>query len=111
VEEGIPGFFLFMLMFAAVFFSLLRLPLLERRFTLVLLATLMIAMAPLTWEDQKVVWFVLAVLLGLAQAMGIPRRVVVAQPVPASRGRIPARPVRPVARPAFPAGRMPRRDA
>ena len=36
--------------------------------TEVLLATLAVAMLPLTWEDRKVVWFVLAALLGLSQA-------------------------------------------
>lgn len=68
VEEGIVGFLLYLLMLIAVFLALLDLPLLERRFALVLLATVAVAMLPLTWEDRKAVWFILAALLGLAQA-------------------------------------------
>ena len=37
-------------------------------------ATLVIAMTPLTWEDQKSVWFVLAALVGLRHARVIGRR-------------------------------------
>ena len=51
--------------------AVLRLPVLERRFALVLLATLAVAMLPLTWEDHKQVWFILAVLLGMSQAPGV----------------------------------------
>jgi hypothetical protein len=68
VEQGLVGFLLYLTMFVAVFRSTLRLPLLERRFALVLLATLGTAMFPLTWEHRKVVWFVLAALLGFSQA-------------------------------------------
>ncbi len=108
VEEGIPGFLLFMTMFAAVFLSLLRLPLLERRFTLILLATLMIAMAPLTWEDHKAVWFVLAALLGFAKAEREPTRHPVPVPQPVQRPM--ARP-RPAPRAIGPQLRTPRRGA
>jgi exopolysaccharide production protein ExoQ len=66
VEEGIVGLMLFLLMFLLVVGPILRLPRLERRFTLVLLATLMVAMSPLTWEDQKPVWIILGVLIGMA---------------------------------------------
>lgn len=69
VEEGIVGFLLFMAMFLIVLRAVLRLPPLERRFALVLLATLGAAMFPLTWEDRKSVWIILGVLLGLAQAL------------------------------------------
>jgi O-antigen ligase len=68
VEQGIVGFLLYMAMFAAVVVSLFRLPRLERRFALVLLGTLAVAMFPLTWEDRRPVWFVLAALIGLAHA-------------------------------------------
>jgi len=68
VEQGLVGFVLYMAMFVTVFLSVLKLPTLERRFALVLLATVGIAMLPLTWEDRKAVWFVLAALLGLSQA-------------------------------------------
>jgi O-antigen ligase len=68
VEQGIVGFLFYMSMFAAVVVSVLRLPVPERRFSLVLLGTLAVAMFPLTWEDRRPVWFVLAALMGLAHA-------------------------------------------
>lgn len=68
VEQGLVGLLLYLGMLVAVFLAIRRLPRLERRFALVLLATLVVAMLPLTWEDNKVVWFVLPVLLGLARA-------------------------------------------
>jgi O-antigen ligase len=68
VEQGIVGLILYLMMFVAVYRSILLLPKLERRFALTLLATLMIAILPLTWEDRKPVWFILAALLGLSQA-------------------------------------------
>jgi O-antigen ligase len=71
VEEGLVGFILYITMIASVWLAVLRIPtLLERRFGLVLLATLAFAMMPLTWEDVKAVWFTLAVLAGFAQAYG-----------------------------------------
>jgi O-antigen ligase len=92
VEEGIVGLLLYLLMFLLVLGPILRLPRLERRFALVLLATLMVAMSPLTWEDQKPVWFILAALIGLAnapigQAAGAMRQAFT--PRPAQR-RVPA---------------------
>jgi O-antigen ligase len=68
VEEGVVGFVLYMMMFVAVFLAVLDLPRIERRFALVLMATLLVAMMPLTWEDRKPVWIVLAMLLGFSQA-------------------------------------------
>jgi O-antigen ligase len=68
VEQGIVGLILYLMMFVAVYRSVRRLPKLERRFALTLLATLAVAILPLTWEDRKPVWFVLAALLGLSQA-------------------------------------------
>jgi O-antigen ligase len=68
VEEGLVGFVLYATMVGLVWLAVLRLPILERRFALVLLATLAVAMLPLTWEDHKQVWFILAVLLGMSQA-------------------------------------------
>jgi O-antigen ligase len=67
VEQGLIGLILFLLMFASAFVAVRRLPLLERRFGLVLIATLMVAMLPLTWEHRKPVWFILALLVGLAE--------------------------------------------
>lgn len=68
VEEGIVGLLLYVTMMLAVLGAVLRLPKFDRRFALLLLATLFVAMSPLTWEDRKPVWFILAVLLGLSQA-------------------------------------------
>jgi O-antigen ligase len=68
VENGFVGFVLYMSMFFTVFVKLLHLPSLERRFTLVLLATLGVAMLPLGWEDRKPVWFILGTLAALSQA-------------------------------------------
>jgi len=69
VEEGMVGLVLYLTMIGAVGTPLLRLPKLERRFTLVLYATLITAMLPLTWEDQKQVWFIAAALTGLSTAL------------------------------------------
>lgn len=71
VETGVIGLLLYLGMFLATFLALMRLPSFERRFGLVLLATLMVAMLPLSWDDQKSVWFVLAALVGLARAPGL----------------------------------------
>lgn len=112
VEQGIVGFVLYMAMFVAVFLSILKLPLLERRFALVLLATLGVAMFPLTWEDRRAVWFVLAALLGLSQAHVAGRGAAARQPsargVAAAAGR--PRAARPLGRPTVP-GRDDARDA
>jgi O-antigen ligase len=66
VEEGLIGLWLYLTMLFSVYVSIRRLPRLERRFTLVLLATVLTAMMPLTWEDQKAAWIVLAILIGLS---------------------------------------------
>ncbi len=68
VEQGIVGFLFYMTMLVTVVLSVLKLPTLERRFTLVLLATLGVAMLPLTWEDTRAVWVILAAVLGFSQA-------------------------------------------
>jgi O-antigen ligase len=68
VENGLIGFVLYGSMFLTVLLKVLGLPKMERRFALVLLATLGIAMLPLGWEDRKPVWLILACLLGLAEA-------------------------------------------
>ena len=68
VEQGIVGLLFYLTMLFAVFRAVLGLSGLERRFALVLIATLVVAMLPLTWEDRKPVWFILAALLGLSQA-------------------------------------------
>jgi O-antigen ligase len=71
VEQGLIGLILYLLMFAAAYRAVRRLPLLERRFGLVLMATLVVAMLPLTWEHRKPLWFVLAAVVGLSQALRV----------------------------------------
>ena len=73
VEQGIVGFVLYLVMFGSVFRAVLTLSTTDRRFALVLLATLIVIMLPLAWEDRKPVWFILAALLGLARAAGTSR--------------------------------------
>jgi O-antigen ligase len=68
VEEGLIGLLLYCTMIVTVFLAVRRMPMLERRFGLVLLATMCTAMLPLTWEDVKAVWFTMAVLMGMAHA-------------------------------------------
>jgi O-antigen ligase len=75
VEQGVVGWTLYMSMLLMVFLAVMAQPPPERRFGLVLLATLLTAMLPLTWEDRRPTWFVLSSLLGFACAY---------------RGRVPA---------------------
>jgi O-antigen ligase/polysaccharide polymerase Wzy-like membrane protein len=72
VEEGLVGLILYMTMLLSVFYYILHFPPFERRFGLVLLMTLGTAMLPLTWEHEKVAWFVMAALVGISsmQASG-----------------------------------------
>jgi O-antigen ligase len=87
VEEGIVGLFLYLTMLLSVFFSVLRFPSLERRFGLVLLATLGTAMSPLTWEDQKAVWFIMAALIAMSSLQF--SRVMAAVPQAPTRQAVP----------------------
>jgi len=80
VEQGIVGFMLYAMMFITVFVRILRMPTMERRFALVLLATLMVAMLPLVWDNRKSVWVILAILAALAAAL--PSRTAGYQPIP-----------------------------
>ena len=100
VEQGLIGLTLYLFMFAAAYRSVRRLPLVERRFGYVLMATLVVAMMPLTWEDQKSVWFILAILVALARTFtGAPAAQVSGIPLgqPLARQPITHRPVGPVA--------------
>ncbi len=110
VEQGIVGLTLYLLMFVAVYRSVLRLPKLDRRFALTLLATLTIAILPLTWEDRKPLWFILAALLGLSQAW-IAATGGVVQPAPAARTGLPLHARPPIRRPEPLATPGPDRDA
>lgn len=93
VEQGIVGFLLYMAMLVSVFHSVMKLRGFDRRFALVLVATLAVTMLPLTWEDRRAVWVVLALLMGFSQARialaGVARRV----PSPAMPAAV-ARPAR-----------------
>ena len=71
VEQGIVGFTLYAMMFITVFIRVMRMPTMERRFALVLLATLGVAMLPLVWDDRKPVWVILALLTALAAALPV----------------------------------------
>lgn len=71
VEQGLIGLILYLLMFITAYRAVRRLPLLERRFGLVLMATLFAAMLPLTWEHRRPLWFILAALVGLSQALRV----------------------------------------
>jgi O-antigen ligase len=103
VEQGLIGLILFLSMFGFAFLAVRRLPLLERRFGLVLIATLVVAMLPLTWEHRKPVWFILAALVGLAEAFkAAPAGRLggqVRSAPPLARAPGPLRPVGPAARP------------
>jgi O-antigen ligase len=89
VEEGLVGLALYSTMILSVLFSILRLRGLERRFALVLMATLTTAMLPLTWEDQKQVWFVTALLIGISTPLVIRQRIALQRAEPDRAPRAP----------------------
>jgi O-antigen ligase len=99
VEQGLVGLFLFLGLLGAVVMAAWRLQHLERRFALVLLGTMFVAMLPLTWEDRRAVWVVLTTVLGLACAPAGAAQAVWSAPSPVP---VPVRrpPPRPVGRPA-----------
>ncbi len=92
IEQGVVGFILYFGMFVAVVLNVLRLPRLERRFGLILMATLAIAILPLGWDDRKPVWIILAVLSAMTATLNpetfapqaIPERIA-RRPVPIVR--------------------------
>jgi hypothetical protein len=97
VEEGLVGLILYMTMLLSVFCYVLHFPPLERRFGLVLLMTLGTAMLPLTWEHEKVVWFVMAALVGMSSLQvsvpsGAARQPLLRRTVPVGRPPVAARP-------------------
>jgi O-antigen ligase len=111
VEEGLVGLLLYLTMLGAVLGAVLQMPRLERRFGMVLMATLLVAMLPLTWEDHKAVWTIMAVLVGLSNShLGAGAawpKAVTATPVVVTRSR-PVRPRQPV---VVPRGSAQRGDA
>ncbi len=104
VEQGLVGFLLYMAMLIAVFRSIMKLQVLERRFALVLMGTLIVAMLPLTWEDRRAVWVILAILMGFSQARIAETGGRARQPSPATAPPLVARArtARPLGRPAVP---------
>jgi len=88
VEQGLVGFTLYAMMFITVFIRVMRMPTMERRFALVQMATLGVAMLPLVWDDRKPVWVILALLTALAAAL--PTRT---DAVPQFPQRLPRRPM------------------
>jgi O-antigen ligase len=116
VEQGIVGFLVWLSMYLIVFAQVLKLPTMERRFAVVLLGTMAVAMLPLSWDDRKPVWFIAGVLVAFCVAIRNQQlsAVAVRQPVPAPV--IPEPPaVRAARRPApiraraLPPSRSPRR--
>lgn len=69
VEEGMIGLILFVAMLVAVFIRGRGLPSLERRFQLVVMLVLVVAMLPLTWEDRKSLWFILSLFVAQSAAL------------------------------------------
>jgi O-antigen ligase len=100
VEEGLVGLLFYLLMLAAAFRAVLRLAHLERRFALVITGTLIVAMLPLTWEDKKPVWFILASLVGLSQTAVVVRVPVLGQPRRLRPAVVPSQSPEPLASPA-----------
>jgi O-antigen ligase len=68
VEEGLIGLAFYLTMFGAAFSAFMKLPKPDRRFAQVLYGTLLLSMVSLSSEESPRVWFVLAVLVGLARA-------------------------------------------
>jgi O-antigen ligase len=62
VGDGVLGLVLFLAMVAATIKPLRRLPLLQRRFGIVLLLALGVGSSSLEWENRKAFWFVLGAL-------------------------------------------------
>jgi O-antigen ligase len=62
VEEGLIGLFIYLMLFMVLFKRLLAIPTFERRTGLVQLGTLMIALVPLHWHQNKASWLMLALL-------------------------------------------------
>jgi O-antigen ligase len=80
LEQGIVGLTLFLLALVSVFLHIPAAPPRERRFFTVLLLTLCLGLIPRTWQDEKQLWIVLALLLNPAAAC---------QPVPKVLNRMP----------------------
>jgi O-antigen ligase len=116
VEQGMVGFLVWLTMYLTVFTQILKLPTMERRFALVLLGTMAVAMLPLGWDDRKPVWFIAGVLVAFCVAMRNQQFTLGAVPQPLPTPVIPEAPaVRAARRPvsirarALPPSRYPRK--
>ena len=89
VEEGLVGLMFYLLMLLSVYLAILRLPRFQRKFALILFVTLVTAMMPLTWEDQKEVWLVMGLLVAMASVQGAGPNSAVPQAAPRIVGRPP----------------------
>lgn len=69
VEEGLIGLFIYVSMFVLLARRLFRLATFDRRVGLTLLATLMMAITPLGWQQNKASWLVLALLAAWAHVL------------------------------------------
>jgi O-antigen ligase len=76
VEDGIVGLCLFLAMVAAVIMPLRRLPLLQRRFGIVLALVLAVGSLSLEWEYRKQFWFILGALAAEGALRTRPHRVI-----------------------------------
>ena len=110
VEQGVLGFLVWITMYFVLFLQVLKLPKLDRRFALVLLGTMAIAMLPLGWDDRKPVWFIAGLLVAYCVAMRGRGPAVPAPPRPVTVTATPhaRRPV-PIGARALPPSRPPRR--
>ena len=70
VEDGLVGLVLFVAMILATLVPLHHLPLVQRRFSTVLLLTLAVGSLSLSWGHRKQFWFV----LGMLAVQTVPRR-------------------------------------
>jgi len=70
VEDGLVGLLLFLAMVAAAIEPLRQLPILQRRFSIVILAVLAVASLSAGWDYHKPLWFVLGVLAALGALRG-----------------------------------------
>jgi O-antigen ligase len=85
VEQGLVGFLIFALMIGLVFRRARMLPTLERRYALVQLTTLMVAILPLGWDEAKPFWVILAIITGMAAAVASAQSIPAAIAHPAPR--------------------------
>jgi O-antigen ligase len=68
LEQGLIGLALFLLALLSVSLHIAVAPACERRFFTVLMLTLCLGLTPRTWQDDKQVWIILALLLNPATA-------------------------------------------